>query len=240
MRSARWRRSPTVNGFPPGAASVSRKKLRSLIASARVSCRSAKLRWRAAGRAWSRGGGGAVWHGWVEGGPTDVVAHRAPRRVALGGGLLQRLGEDGVEIAAERPSQPLPSGAAFRQQASRFGRLGRERRDGAARERRPPFAQPPDGGRRGRFQARRRVGSAKQLVEQHAERVDVGGGGHRLPLDLFGRGGSRRRRGGWAGAGGGGRRRRGAAPPRCGWWGRWGWGGDGWARRGGSGGVSPP
>src|SRR5690606_4402833 len=96
----------------------------------------------------------------------------SPLRVAR-----QRLEQDGVEVAAQLPLEPpklTPTGAG-RGAATRLRRRawhalsGELRRQGGARAPRAPV----------------RERAHQQLVEHDAERVDVGGGGHRLAEDLL-------------------------------------------------------
>ncbi len=121
-----------------------------------------------------------------------VVGHRLDRRVPLAGVLLQRLGDDGVEIAAQHAAEACGRGpAASRVRAGRVGvergvldHVGQPRRiflDDGANQR--------GGGAHG---ASRGMAPAEQHVEQDAERVDVGGCRHRCADELL-RGGILRR-----------------------------------------------
>ena len=122
-----------------------------------------------------------------------VLGERIDGRVALGRALLQRLGDDIVQVAAQQPLQLFRRHRAsrsvlrkgLRRQGSRRGdRLGKARR-----RRVDDRLHQLDGRTRG---ATRRMLPAEQHVEQHAERVHVGGGGHRLAEELLGRGVFRR------------------------------------------------
>ncbi|MFO1294627.1 MAG: hypothetical protein U1F07_16440 [Rubrivivax sp.] len=93
-----------------------------------------------------------------------VLRQRVDRGVALGHGPAQGLGEDGVEVAAQRAA------------ARRLGGQGARRRRLVARA-----------GLRGR-----RPLAAQQLTGHHAERVDVAGRADRLAAQLLGAGVLRR------------------------------------------------
>ena len=97
--------------------------------------------------------------------PAQVVGERRHRLIALARGLLEGLAQDHVEVARQPSSQWC-------------GRRG---------ARRPRFLLDYGAGmveRRGEPLAGR-MGPGQQPVEQHAQRVDVGGGGERLATDLF-------------------------------------------------------
>jgi hypothetical protein len=97
----------------------------------------------------------------------DVVNERMHGRIPFFGLLLERLGDDGVEIAFQKLAQSLVRHLArprrFRLQNRLFQRTARI----ALQLVRP--------------------GAAEQLIQNHAQRVHVRCGGERLAEDLFGR-----------------------------------------------------
>ena len=106
----------------------------------------------------------------------QVVGELRDRRVAFRRILLQRLAEDRLEVAAQQAAQPIGRRRAFARPAPP---ASGER--GAVHRRRQPqrldFGDRLDELRR---RLRRRAGrmlAGQQLVQQHAERVDVGRGG---------------------------------------------------------------
>ena len=120
----------------------------------------------------------------------QVVSERGRIGVPLGGRLLQRLGEDVVEVAAQRARQFVRRGRACSRNDCKVGVLDASGRVGwPSRLGFDHGAQPIDlrGGRLGG-----RMAAGQQQIQQHAERVHIGGRGHIALRDLL-RGGEVRR-----------------------------------------------
>ena len=123
--------------------------------------------------------------------PPHVLGELIHRGVAPHRLLAERLQHDGVEIPLEAAPQPLRVGRTGAGARSRKGggigrHLGVE--DGQARPQRLGLAHHPGDVGDGPAGDAVRPAAGEQLVEQHAQRVDVGGGGHRLAAHLFGAG----------------------------------------------------
>jgi hypothetical protein len=118
-------------------------------------------------------------------GVAQVVGEFRHRRVSLIGVLLQRLRDDRVEITAQAAPQPFGCrralGGALRDLFDRAALDDRRRH--AARFGVDDGLDDVGGRSRGRPD---RILSGEQLVEQHAERVDVGRGRNRPAADLLG------------------------------------------------------
>ena len=124
----------------------------------------------------------------------QVVGQGGGRGVALAGVLLEGLGRDGVEVAAQRAPQPLGRGAqACGPLLGRVLALPRARGHGHPRR-----VLPEHGLDQRRRRAQRRAGRmapGQELVEQHAHGVDIRGRGdgparHLLRSGVFGREGA--------------------------------------------------
>ena len=117
----------------------------------------------------------------------EVVGHGLHRRVPAGGLLAQRLGHDVVEVAAQRRRAACaaswrggPASAAAAPRVARR-RPHRTARAGSV----STMARISSAGELA--VAARRVPAGQQQVEQHAQRVDVGGGGDVAARELLGR-----------------------------------------------------
>ena len=111
--------------------------------------------------------------------PAQVVGQRGGVGIAFGGLLLQRLRDDGVEVALQRMRAACGVGPARLQHGLRHQRR-------RAFDHRLPVRQRVAG------LAFQRQPAAEQAEQQHAQRVDVGGGGDLAALQLLGRGVLRR------------------------------------------------
>ena len=114
-------------------------------------------------------------HRFVRGPAAQVLGERIDRLIALARRLLQRLGHDVLEIAAELALQPQRGGVALRGDARDVARRravahgdGVGQRPGIAVERRPHQVSGGRALRHGRMLA------AQELIEEDAERIDVG------------------------------------------------------------------
>ncbi len=137
--------------------------------------------------------------------PPHVFRELIDRGVAARRLLAQRLEDDGIEVAGEPPAQTLrldraqlAGGDLTRRHRLRAGdrlrcvrTVGRVRDSGAGARRHRLADHPRHVDRR---PARDAIGppAGEQLVEQYAERVDVGRGRHRIAANLLGAGVLRR------------------------------------------------
>ena len=129
----------------------------------------------------------------------QVVGELRDGRVALGDRSLERLGDDRVEVARERAREPIRRRRS-RLETRRLGiaivfRVG-VCGAGSAALRRTRVAHPRrraggDGAHELGWRsvgARHRMFAGQELIEQHAEGVDIGGGGDRATFELLRRG----------------------------------------------------
>ena len=107
----------------------------------------------------------------------QVIGQRRCRRVAIARRFAHRLGDDVVEVAGERLAQAV----ARRRALLRTAEQGRHARRFHIVQRAQQLIARCRPDRHG-------AAAGQQLVKQHAERVDVGRGGHRLAEQLLGRG----------------------------------------------------
>ena len=121
----------------------------------------------------------------------QVLGHLHRRGIALCRRLLQRLGDDVLEVAFECPRQLARCGRALPGQAvqvRRFGVRGRRAvQDGGWQARRVVIDDGLKALDRRRVTRRGGMLAAQQDVQQDAEGIYIGGRRHRMALDLFGR-----------------------------------------------------
>jgi hypothetical protein len=121
--------------------------------------------------------------------PPDVVREGPDVLIALVGTFLQRLHDDGVEIAAAGPAQTLSRGRALFQDGSRLRPAGGEPARHLARPQRLLRGQGGQHRRVGGFAGGHRgMPPHEQLIEEDAQRIHVGRRRHRAAGRLFGSG----------------------------------------------------
>ena len=116
---------------------------------------------------------------------TDVVLEGADRGVALGRRLLQRLGEDRIDVAGQLVGESLGRCRAGARDVSGCRRRGVSSENHLGCAGRIAMDDGFDERRRGDFAGNRRVMAGQELIEQNAKGVDVGGGSDRRAGQLL-------------------------------------------------------